>query len=82
MPDSPAISPGSIPSPQYPANIRELIDKGGEKPNFEKLNRNPSDEPIPRPPMNGRAATRDSEIGNEKFTTARSSLEIRSSVAV
>lgn len=81
VPDSPAISPVGTASPQYATNIRELVDKGGEKTNFERLNKNPSDDPIPRPPMNGRAATRDSEIGNEKFTTARSSLEIRSSVA-
>lgn len=80
VPDSPAISPGATVSPQSAANIRELIDKDGEKINFERINKNPSDEPIPRPPMNGRAGTRDSEIGNEKFTTARSSLEIRSSV--
>lgn len=80
VPDSPAISPGGMVSSQPATNIHELVDKSGEKTNFERLNKNPSDEPIPRPPMNGRAATRDSEIGNEKFTTARSSLEIRSSV--
>lgn len=82
VPDSPAISPGSMPSSRRATNTRESIDKGEEKTNFGGLNKNPSDEPIPRPQMNGRVATRDSEAGNEKFTTARSSLEIRSSVAV
>lgn len=81
------MSPTSVPPSRRAGNIRESVDKGGERANVEEqptANRNEfnhHDETIPRPPMNGRVGTRDSEIG-EKFTTARSSLDTRKSVAV
>lgn len=81
-PDSPAISPGGIPPSQRATNIHESIDRGEEESNIEELNRSPVNEPTSRPSMNGRAATRDSEVGIERFTTARSSLDVRRSVAV
>lgn len=82
VPDGLATSPDSIPPSQPATNIRGSIDGSEGQLNPEEQNRNTWDEPAPRPPMNGRVATRDSDIGIERFTTARSSLDIRRSVAV